>query len=125
MEISDVLKIQNRFLETQLQTESIKALKDFNDELIEKLEFKSKNPTVYSEEITRILVKNGLIYFGESMGKSSGSYETPYNSTLPRIYFGYSNAYEDMCYIFIRGNEKYKLGNDLTLEIVNNLFSQI
>lgn len=67
MNIVDVLKIQNRYLEAQEQTESIKTLIMFNDELIEKIEFEKTYPYVFSERVVRLLVSHGFGYSSANM----------------------------------------------------------
>lgn len=74
MEVIDVLKIQNRFLDTQEQTKPIIELNKFNEELISEIEFKNNNPTLFSEEITKLFVKYNFYYRGQTHGKSWSSY---------------------------------------------------
>ena len=72
MELIDFLKHQNNFIN---KIESTSELIDFNNDLIEKLEFEKKYPFIFSEKTMRILVGNGFIYQGVRMGINYPFYE--------------------------------------------------
>ena len=90
METTDVLKIQNKLIESLEKSESLCKLKLFNDELIEKLEFEKFHPFVFSERLTRLLVKYGFVYNGHQHCKSYRSYDIHDERNIKhcRVYFG-------------------------------------
>ncbi len=87
MEIVSVLKIQNRLIDAMEQSDSLNKLKEFNNELIEKIEFESLHPILFSIEITKLLVKKGFYHRGAAMGKSWSSY----HNDEYKCYFRYNN----------------------------------
>ena len=98
MEIIDVLKIQNRLIDSMTPSESLSKLKQFNNELIEDIEFRSQYPILFSKEITKMLVKHGFKYEGVSHGKSWSSYHNYENRCFFRCFDGdilfYYDGYE-------------------------------
>jgi hypothetical protein len=90
MEIEDVLKLQNRFIESIGENEKTNELKKFNEELIEKIEFEKRCPLVFSENVVRILDKKGFGFSGYSHGKSYRSYDIydKFNIKNCRLYHG-------------------------------------
>ena len=57
MNIIEVLQLQNRLIEHK---GNLNDLKEFNDALIKELEFEKENPTMFSKEITKLLVAYGF-----------------------------------------------------------------
>lgn len=122
MEVIDVLKIQNRFLDTQEQTKSIIELKKFNEELISEIEFKNNNPILFSEEITKLFVKYNFYYRGQTHGKSWSSY---YNDEYS-CFFRYDNdkiGWDNHSILFCYNSNQIKINSkeDITEDFLKSL----
>lgn len=75
MEAIDMLRIQNRLIDSFAKSKELTLLKKFNDELIENIKFEYNHPLVFSIEPVMLLVKMGFSYSGHSTGKSYSSYD--------------------------------------------------
>ena len=112
MEIADVLKIQNRYLDTQIQTESIKSLRAFNDELIERDRF-PMSWRIVSNKVIDILLANGFYFDGYN--KRGFRCDKSPCATLYR--------YDDGSLTFFYGNSQIEIENKsvLTEHYINQL----
>ncbi len=124
MEVIDVLKIQNRFLDTQRQTKSIIELKKFNEELISEIEFKNNNPILFSEEVTKLFVKYNFYYRGQTHGKSWSSYHNDEHN----CFFRYNNDklewdYKSILFCYDKNQIKINSAEDITEEFLKSLLT--